>query len=372
MKSPLLILFILIFTGLSHSAFATVVDNLYSATVIVQDQSIEERQRGFQKALAQVLTKTTGIEDIGRQSSLTSTMAKAADYMDKYAYLPQERRLSQGASSPSAGIPLLVSFPKVIINNLMRKLALPIWPADRSELLVWVVEKTSTTYRFIDNGEQLPPQFRQAFDQRGLAYQLPLYDLRDKMTLSPMAAWSLNTQELGDAAKRYGHDSWLLLRYQRLTNGRIQGSWLLSNRQGAFAGKKALVHNLQTASTPTFFSLSIHQAIGDLAQTMSYLSKKQSSAFPLLVENITDYTAFSELNGFLNTLEIVNSVNVRTINKDSVLFDLRTEGKLQVLHKALRKEPRLARVTEIMSQTATDPAQAQTPLQAHFRWRATY
>ena len=379
-------LFITFFASLAPSSLAVVVNDLYSATVEVVDQGRATRQKGFSLALAQVLIKTTGALDIETRPGVDDALRRASDYMVKYAYLPQApielplelapeglegNEEGEALSSSERGFPLSVQFAKVTIDGLMRKLDLPIWPANRPDLLVWVVEQTASGYRFIDSPD-LPPDLQHSFQRRGLPFQLPLYDLNDQLALNPLAAWSLNQQQLESAAKRYGVDHWLVLRYSQVASGATRGSWYLAARNGSFTGEEAALNTLQVDSTGEFLSASVDQVVDRFARQMAFFADAEADLFRLVVENIGSFTAFTQLNHFLAELEIVNSVKVRSIKGDSIVLDLATEGESRVLLRALNKESRLSRVTDLSDDTPERFTKAlpTTVSVEHFRWQA--
>jgi hypothetical protein len=394
-------LLITFFASLPQLTLAVAVEGLYSATVEVADQSSAQRQKGFSRALAGVLIKTTGTKDIAVRPGVSQALAQASNYMVKYAYLPQpqpqfqpispsvsESAESKPLSSERAeiaqtppGFPLSVQFAKATVDELMRTLDLPIWPANRPQILVWVVEQTASGYRFVDTGD-LHQALQSSFQRRGLPFQLPLYDLGDQLALSSLAAWSLNQQQLQEAAKRYGVDHWLVLRYSQLSSGGVRGSWYLAGRKGDFAGDRALLNTLQAASSDEFLSASVDQVTDRFAQQMAYFADTEADLFRLVVENIGSFAAFTQLNSFLGGLEIVNSVKVRSIEGDTLVLDLATEGESRVLLRALNKEPRLSRVTQVgddapessamTSPPMTSPSMTSPPSASveHFRWQA--
>jgi len=386
------VLFITFLASLSQFAFAIAVEGLYSATVEVADQSNAQRQRGFSQALAQVLIKTTGTKDITARPGVNQALAQASNYMVKYAYLPQSATVSSADSKAAVseyiggsqveiaatppGFPLSVQFAKATVDELMRTLDLPIWPANRPEVLVWVVEQTTSGYRFVDTLD-LPQNLQSSFQRRGLPFQLPLYDLSDQLALSSLAAWSLNQQQLQDAAKRYGVDHWLVLRYSQLSSGGVRGSWYLAGRKGDFAGDNGLLNTLQAASSEAFLSVSADQVVDRFARKMTYFADAEANLFRLVVENIGSFAAFTQLNRFLSGLEIVNSVKVRSIEGDTLVLDLATEGESRVLLRALNKESRLSRVTQLgnpVSEPAAVTSPPSSPLSnaglERFRWQA--
>lgn len=375
------LLLITFVVSLAPQALAVTVEGLYSATVEVADQSSAQRQKGFSLALAAVLIKTTGAKDIITRSGVSQALTQASNYMVKYAYLPQPEPQPDPLSAPDGELPeieqrppsfpLSVQFAKATVDELMRTLDLPIWPANRPELLVWVVEQTASGYRFVE-GANLPPALQSRFRQRGLSFQLPLYDLGDQLALSSLAAWSLNQQQLQDAAKRYGVDYWLVLRYSQLASGAVRGSWYLAGHKGNFAGQSALLNTLQVASSGDFLSASVDQVADRFAGQMAYFADAEADLFRLVVENIGSFAAFTQLNSFLGGLEIVNSVKVRSIDGETLVLDLATEGKPRVLLRALNKEPRLSRVTQLGGDTAQSPGMPSLPRASveHFRWRA--
>jgi len=368
-------LLIIFFSSLPSLVLAVAINDLYSATVEVPDQNRKHRQQGFSLALAQVLIKTTGAKDIAAQPGVSDALSQASNYMVKYAYLPRPAIVEPIESDGvpiEQNTPLSVQFAKAAIDDLMRKLDLPIWPANRPELLIWVVEQTASGYRFVDEAD-LPPELASTFKSRGQPFQLPLYDLNDQLALNALAAWSLNEQQLGDAAKRYGADSWLVLRYSEVSSGAVRGSWYLAGRSGKLAGEGTVLNTLQADSESAFLSRSIDQVVDRLAEQMAYFADAEANLFRVVVENINSFAAFSELNHFLSGLEIVNGVKVRSIEGDTIILDLAMEGESRVLLRALNKESRLSRVTQLDNDSTTEltsVAGPRTNTAAYFRWQA--
>ena len=353
--------------------FASTVKGLYSATIEVPDQSRAQRQKGLSLALAQVLVKTTGEKGISSRPGVNDALSQASNYMVKYAYLPRvEHENKEGDEWPAEpGIPLSVQFAKATIDDLMRKLDLPIWPANRPELLIWVLEQTTSGYRFVE-GSDLPAELQQSFQRRGLPIQWPLYDLQDHLALNPLDAWSLSEQKLSDA-KRYGSDHWLVLRYSKISSGAIRGSWYLAARSGNFAGEKAVLNTLQIESKSAYLQSSADQVVDLYAGKMAYFADAEAHLFRLVVENIGSFSAYSQLNDFLSRLQIVNGVKVRSIEGDTIVLDLATEGESRVLLRALNKEPRLSRITQLGDASPEQPlagAARHSGSVEHFRWQA--
>ncbi|MEZ0150876.1 MAG: DUF2066 domain-containing protein [Candidatus Reddybacter sp.] len=354
--------------------FASIVEGLYSTTIEVPDQSRAQREKGFSLALAQVLIKTTGAKDISSRRGVNDALSQASNYMVKYAYLPRlEHEKTEGDQLPAkSGIPLSVQFAKATIDDLMRKLDLPIWPANRPELLIWVLEQTTSGYRFVE-GSDLPRELQHSFQRRGLPIQLPLYDLQDQLALKPVDAWSLNQQKLIDAAKRYGADHWLVLRYSKISNGAVRGSWHLAARSGNFAREGAVLNTLQVESKGAYLQGSADQVVDLFAGKMAYFADADTDLFRLVVENIGSFSAYSQLNDFLGRLQIVNGVKVRSIDGDTIVLDLATEGESRVLLRALNKEPRLSRITQLgddSPEQALAVAARHSGSVEHYRWQA--
>lgn len=385
-------LFITFLVSLPQLTLAAVVEGLYSATVTVADQSSSQRHKGFALALTEVLIKTTGTKDITARPGVSQVLAQARNYMVKYAYLTQsdavpDRQMSSDGSAPARGerpadpeialgFSLSVQFARAAVDELIRTLDLPIWPSNRPQVLVWVVEQTASGYRFVD-ADDLPRRLEESFQHRGLPFQLPLYDLSDQLALNSIAAWSLNQRQLQDAAKRYGADHWLVLRYSLLSSGEVRGSWYLAGRKGDFSGEGALLNTLQAASEDEFLGVSVDQVVDRFAQQMTYYADAESNLFRLVVENIGSFADFTQLDHFLEGLQIVNDIHVRSIEGDTLVLDLVIEGESRVVLRALNKEPRLSRVTQmgddgkelsaISALPSTSPPSASVE---HFRWQA--
>ena len=204
---------------LIEHAFAVQVDDLYSATVPVADFGDAERDRALRRGLGQVLIKKTGDSAIVDYPAVAPLLAGAASYVVEFGYteLP--------AGKDEKGAPAVTArYARAEIDRFLRRNQLPIWPASRPRLLVWLVHETGDgdrTFADHETGADVYELLERHFERRAAPYRLPLLDLEDSLLLSPDQAWRFETEAITAAAGRYRSDAWLLPDLQRAMARRL-------------------------------------------------------------------------------------------------------------------------------------------------------
>ena len=82
----------LLFAGLTSTpAWSVPVENLYGATVPLEDGSSKALDRGFERALSQVLVKVTGLPDAASPEFRSTRFPTPADLVQRYSKLSGSR-----------------------------------------------------------------------------------------------------------------------------------------------------------------------------------------------------------------------------------------------------------------------------------------
>ncbi|MCV6627355.1 MAG: DUF2066 domain-containing protein, partial [Cellvibrionaceae bacterium] len=118
--------------GLSSHGLAAKVDNLYRASFPVEKQDGAEREQLAAAGLARVLVKVSGRRNLPREGQLGEALQRANRYLQQFSY-----------SGAEQGFILHLDYAKGAVDNLLRKSALPIWPDNRPQILLWLVQDNS-------------------------------------------------------------------------------------------------------------------------------------------------------------------------------------------------------------------------------------
>jgi hypothetical protein len=134
MRIVLLILLLILLPAAKVFAAPT---GLYTGEVLVQSQQASERKRALPFALKQVLQKLSGLGSFDDHPLVDPVLDSAASIVVSFHYRKVETILSD--DSISNRLYLVARFAEAEVNELMRKLQLPLWPAERQPVEIWVV-----------------------------------------------------------------------------------------------------------------------------------------------------------------------------------------------------------------------------------------
>jgi hypothetical protein len=291
---------------------AEIVRDLYSAEVPVADQSEQALAAAAGEALAEVLVKVSGSEEVLRDAPIRAALGKARDHVQQYVY---RRR-----AGPGGALGAHFEFDEGFVTGLVTEAGAPLWTANRPRVLVWLVLEDSDGRNFV-TGESEPDLTRSLlaeFSRRGVPAQLPLFDLSDASALSPEQAWRLHAPSLRGASLRYDVQDVLAGRMAPLSAGEWVGEWSYLH------GSERLDRSL-TAPTPEAF---MRQGAALVAENMASRyavlpSRGDGGTVLMSVSGVYSYADYAAIVAWLEGLELVDSADVRRIERDTIELSLR-------------------------------------------------
>ncbi len=338
------------------NASAVQINDLYQAWVPVADQGISERRRAMREGLVQVLKKVTGRADAGTNPQVMQAMERAESYMSRFGYQSEPAR-----DTIPEQLKLKVAYSPSVIDRLVRRAGLPVWPANRPQLLVWMVSDMPGEGRQHVSREQMPDAHRfleRAMAARGGPLLTPLLDLEDQLTLSARDAWAFNEDQLAAAARRYDADHWLVLRFYQTQSGDFRGSvQLASGASSGFAGNR--LNTLQASSLKELIDSGVDIALDQLAAIYSFVPTVNAERVSLRLENVVNYSNYKAVVTLFEGLEMVRNVEVAGAEGSVLDLSLEIDGTRDALLDTLRRDRHLSEVVDFSSD---NPG-------LRFRWR---
>lgn len=315
----------------SNLASAIEVDNLY-----VADVSAEQNQRQWQSsALAQVITRLTGLSDFSEYPAIANELDNASKYVKQFESLRQ-----------NGSTRLKVLLDANLINVMLQQQGIAIWGAHRPEILVWIVQQQGSERVFLlQTDNELVKLLQQSFSENGIPVTLPLYDIDDLMQLSETDVWAAFWQPIIQASHRYRPDIIMTLAFDEFNQDGVnlhRLSWQRqSPEQGTTPGR--IIRNEVTATDISelvrAFSVSLTQ---ELAVEQGVLLSSEYNTYQLVIENLKSLADVVTVERLLNRVLGVAAVTLSEFSENEARFAVDLQIELAQLTRTLQWEPALS------------------------------
>jgi hypothetical protein len=321
------------------------VTGLYSHEIAVSSQTDAERSRAFREALAAVLLKVTGerrwLENSALQRALDNAQSfvEAIDPRTEIVSTPApEPDLSLGPQLPLPPIQtqreyITVNFARDLIDRLLADSAIPVWDNNRPSVLVWMALQNDAGERTLlstETNAEIIELIQQFANERGLPIIFPVLDFEDRRNLSADLIWSLDEQAIARASARYGADSVLSGRLHITASGDLVGLW-----QFIFQDEIEVFDSLDT-ELQRYINDPLERVTSKLAQHFSIVASRNGNEIVRLrVEGVRSLGSYSSLLGYLNNLNLVESVGISRIEGQILELELTLQGDQRQLQELI-------------------------------------
>jgi hypothetical protein len=283
---------------------------LYTGEVIVESQHRSERNRALPLALKQVLQKLSGRGGFDDYPLVEPVLDSAASIVVSFHYRNVDSVLAD--NSVSSQLHLLVRFSEAEVNELLRKLQLPLWPAERQTAEIWVV---------IDDGmgrRIMPVEYAYAWKSmneiataRGLPVSWPEPDEEGIFPVDTQLLWGGYTEEIT------GIDGAVMIAAARREGAEWSVRINLDYDDQNWAWRHHDV-DLQRA-----LGDSMQEAVNLVASAHTIAAIDQGKwLHELTVTGIGGADDYRRCLDFLQNLSVVDRVSVRSTSRGTVHFSL--------------------------------------------------
>lgn len=368
------ITFASLFLAGAHGAWAEPIPWLYDVRVPVASQSDNERQRATRQAMIEVLIRMSGNAQVPMTSDIAAALAKPAHYTLRYQFTSLPRPALASAPPTPSGDQLLfdVRFDPVAVLELLRNAQLPIWSANRTNVLVWLAVRgpghndivtaseagaaSTASAASIADAAGVTGDWAEAVNkrarQRGLAIAWPLLDLRD-LEVSTAAVWGFFWEQIEAASRRYQPDLLLVGRAVRGHSG-WWTDWELRQPAGFDAAgldstadalprreRLRLRYNHQAVALEDAAKAAVDHIADALAARFA-VRGDSARAFPATVHGTHTARDYATLLDHLTAQEYIERVDVLAATPRVLDIRLHTRSEIGQLAELLAQDDRLA------------------------------
>ncbi len=340
----------LIICGVSTVNAATVTD-LNKAYVPILAQDAQSQKAALRDALRQVMLKLSGDKRVSQHKDYTQLNNNIMQYVTSTQFV-------SGSNNQ-----MLVMFNQPVLEQWIKRRGLPLWGAQRPDALLWYIEDTfDSSYRtmMVDEDDfESVTILKQASFNRGVEFTLPLMDIVDISNVSEIDVWGQFIDLLHTGAQRYNTQYTVAVKVQQLAATDwllqyfIKSDTLLSLQQVTGESKASVIEQFVDQYAD-------HQAQRYALDTARFVANNQLTQ-QILISGIPDIVAIAEIERYLNSLSIVESVNLSMQSANKSTFDVTLLGQPIQLHQMLIQGNVLQRMV--------DPNDEQLSLEFQYRWQ---
>lgn len=301
---------------------------LYDVAVPVADQSTLARVDAAGQALAELLSRLTGLASVPRNETVQRALAAPDLYYNQYGY----QRDAEGA------LTLEVQFVPRAVLDLIRAAGLPVWGANRPTVVAWIVLDDGTERRILgaDSDHPAVVALRERARRRGVPLRLPLLDLEDQLAVAPAAVWGRLTQTLLPASERYAADIVLVGRLQQNAGGPSDwsGAW-------EFWVDGQVRQQFVDADQPQRLGSAAADLLADELAARYAVLDRGRDRLRLAVSSVNGPAAYADMLRYFAGLEFVDAVTIDAVAGNRVSVSLLTPARPEQLLELFRLDQRL-------------------------------
>lgn len=345
--------------GVTATAYAEPVANLYQSQTLVKSQSDRERRNATVDGLAEVFVRASGHRQILENPLVIQTLtSNAARYVAGYRYDQTEETLVIDDEEVPAQR-LVLDFAGEAIQRFLRDNHLPIWPANRPTSVIWLAIDDAQGRVLVDsnNFPEAILASRESGQRRGLPeLRLPLLDLEDRAAISTSQLWRGDGEAIKKASERYRSDSTIVARLSQSSKDQWRANWTLY-----YEGRSMVFDSIGAELNDV-----IAEGIDNIAEQFSQqysviLDGGAGNQIALQVDGVGDFAGYATMMKYLEKLAVIRRADLIGISGNSVRMNLTIEGELSSLRNALNLEQNII-PSESLSQNVYPPGSQENPL----------
>ncbi|MEH6823737.1 MAG: DUF2066 domain-containing protein [Motiliproteus sp.] len=314
------------------SAQAARIGELYTAELLVAEQSVRVAPDLVSRALQQVLIKVSGRRDSIEQAAIIDALAESSRYIQRFSYQGTQQPLATDDGREVLAHRLRIDFEHSLVDQLLASAGLRPLGSVRPGVLVWLLEERESVREFLGRDED--PVFaamKQRARERGLPMFRPLMDLDDQRALSVGDAWGFFSNSIRQASNRYQADSILVGRLYRNSRGNWLSQWLLLKSATDIQNFDG-----QGAELNQHLSSAVDLAADRLfANFVGPVGELDPGTLLLEVEAVASIDDYFQITQYLQELPAVKGIKLLRLDDQRLALQLQIEGARSQLRGAI-------------------------------------
>ncbi|HKJ09405.1 MAG TPA: DUF2066 domain-containing protein [Gammaproteobacteria bacterium] len=309
---------------------AAPVEHLFQAEVPVADQGADERGAAVHKALAEVLVRLTGEQNVAQQPSAAALLDHPDRFVQQYRY--RRKPPPDVKSSDTSALWLWVRFDARGVEKAMRQAGLPLWGRERPLTLIWLAVQDGGQRYLVasDADSDMRRAVQREAHRRGVPVLFPLLDLEDQSRVQFPDVWGGFVHVVTAASKRYHAPDVLIGRLSHQAGGNWSARWTME------LDGDEINWEASDPSVDTVLAAGVGGAADRLAARLAVSpGSGGQTQLSLTVDGVQSLADYARVSKYLSSLTPVQQLAVKRVDGSQVTFDLDLDGATGTLDQAI-------------------------------------
>ena len=321
---------LLALAGALRPAAAAVVEDLFTVELPVADQTTALRLEAFSEAFRQVIVKVSGSDDALLSPAFELPIERSARYVKQFRYV--NRDPAEGAGFDIGRLYLRIDFDQQLIEGLLREHNFPVWGRERPSSLLVISYDVNENIKLVS--EDATPDLIESLDRAATRHAVPvlfpLMDLEDIALVRISDIVSREYDNIATMAQRYAPDALLVGQIVGRSGQGWWGDWEVRFADQIFKWR----HEASSKQDV------VDQVIRHLARILALEyaledHRRIEQSLLLSVSALEGIERLIEVQKYLGSLNVVESVRVAMINQDVVTYRLELRNDPEDLQRLI-------------------------------------
>ena len=314
MIKKIFIIYILIFSfSLIESSEVYGLKSIYEVETALNGTDKMSIEEGMRDALKNLMIRITGSSEAVLDRKFNKLYRNPEQYINQYKL-----------NSSEGVINAIFFFEGNKIRNFLSDNQLPLWLSKESVVMTYIPCQLKSSVNLLDNIERescniLKQNLSSLSEKRVVELTYPILDFRDLNYLDSLSSVSYSTF-MNNAIKRYDLENWIVCLMK-------DDFGIMLEEAECFSSLSDKANNLDKTFNNLINNINLRKSL--------VVNKKEKISSRVSIEGVLDYLALEKVTEELRSQIIVTDLNLRSINKASIDFEISTFGNIEDLENLL-------------------------------------
>jgi len=314
MIKKIFIIHILIFSfSLIESSEVYGLKNSYEVEIALNGSDKTSIEEGMRDALKNLMIRITGSTTVASDRKLNKLYRNPEQYINQYKL-----------NSSDGVINAIFFFEGSKIRNFLSDNQLPLWLSKESVVMTYIPCQLKSSVNFLDSVNRescniLKENLSNLSEKRVVELAYPILDFRDLNYLDSLSSVSYSVF-MNNTIKRYGLENWIVCLIK-------DNFGIMLEEAECFSSFSSKANNLDKTFNNLINSINLRKHL--------LVNKKEKINSRVSIEGVFDYLTLEKVTDELRSQIIVTDLNLESINKTSIDYEISTYGNVEDLESLL-------------------------------------